>query len=62
MRMAKVVLSTYHLVIKFPTKEGIEEVRGNQLMARECYFVVIKGKQKAKEMFKVSLDNLALQK
>lgn len=48
MRMAKAVMSTYHLVMKFHTEEGIKEVRGNQLIARECYFATMKGKQKAK--------------
>lgn len=43
-RMAKTILSTYHLVVKFLTKEGIREVNGNQLLARECYFATVKGK------------------
>lgn len=48
MKMAKVVLSIYHLMMKFLTELGIEEVRRNQLMAREYYFVVTKRKQKEK--------------
>uniref|UniRef100_A0A2N9F606 Reverse transcriptase/retrotransposon-derived protein RNase H-like domain-containing protein n=1 Tax=Fagus sylvatica TaxID=28930 RepID=A0A2N9F606_FAGSY len=31
------VTSTYHLLIKFPTEYGIGEVRGDQVVARECY-------------------------
>jgi dsDNA-binding SOS-regulon protein len=31
------VTSTYHLLLKFPTKHGIGEVRGDQVAARECY-------------------------
>lgn len=58
-RMAKVVLSTYHLVMKFPIEASAREVRGNQVMARKCYFTAIKGKQKAKEMFTASLHNFA---
>ena len=27
----------YHLTMKFPTTEGIGEVRGNQYNSRECY-------------------------
>lgn len=34
-KMAKVVISTYHLVMKFLIKVGIEKVKVNQLMARE---------------------------
>ena len=29
----KVVTSTYHLMIKFPTKYGVREVRGDQIAA-----------------------------
>jgi hypothetical protein len=40
------VTSTYHLLIKFPTEHGIEEVRGDQIAAKECYLASlgIKGK------------------
>lgn len=44
MRIAKEVLSTYHLVMKFPTKKGIGEVRSNQIIARKCYLAVVRGK------------------
>lgn len=50
MRMAKLVLLTYHLVMKFSTEVGIGEVRGNQIMARECYLVAVRGKQKLKRL------------
>jgi hypothetical protein len=33
----RVVTSTYHLLIKFPTEHGIREVRGDQIAAKECY-------------------------
>ena len=33
----RMVTSTYHLLIKFPTEHGIGEVRGDQIAARECY-------------------------
>ena len=29
--------STYHLLVKFPTKHGVGEVRGDQIAATECY-------------------------
>lgn len=60
--MAKAIFATYQFMMKFLTAAGIEEVRGNQLITRECYLIEIKGKQKAKEMFKLSSNNLAEQK
>jgi hypothetical protein len=33
----KAATSTYHLMMKFPTEEGVEAVRGDQLAARKCY-------------------------
>ena len=32
---------TYHLMIKFPTKYGAGEVRGDQLVTRECYIAML---------------------
>lgn len=58
MRMAKVVLSTYHLVMKFPTKARIREAKGNRIMAHECYFIVRRGKEKVNETSTISLDNI----
>ena len=37
----KAVTSTYHLMIKFPTDYGVEELRGNQVTARECYIAML---------------------
>jgi hypothetical protein len=34
--------STYHLTMKFPTEEGVGEVRGDQLTARKCYNLSMK--------------------
>ncbi|XP_041001598.1 uncharacterized protein LOC121247293 [Juglans microcarpa x Juglans regia] len=33
----KAITSTYHLKMKFLTRAGIGEVRGEQVLARECY-------------------------
>ncbi|KAK3001180.1 hypothetical protein RJ639_020854 [Escallonia herrerae] len=33
----KAVVSTYHLKMKFPTKHGVGEVKGGQIVARQCY-------------------------
>ena len=36
----KAVTSTYHLSVKFPTKNRVGEIQGDQLVARECYLAV----------------------
>ena len=40
----KVIPSTYHMVIKFPTINGVGMVRGDQRVARECYTASMKQK------------------
>ena len=37
----KAVTSTYHLMIKFLTEYGVRELRGNQVVARECYIAML---------------------
>ena len=37
----KAVTSTYHLMIKFPMKYGVGELRGDQVAAHECYVAVL---------------------
>ena len=37
----KAVTSTYHLLVKFPTKYGVGQVQGDQLAARECYLTML---------------------
>ena len=37
----KSMTSIYHLMIKFPTKYGVGEVRGDQMAARECYIAML---------------------
>ena len=37
----KIVTSTYHLSVKFPTDYGIEQVQGDQLTVRECYLAML---------------------
>ena len=37
----KAVTSTYHLMIKFPTKYEVGEVRGDQVVAREYYIAML---------------------
>ena len=38
----KAVASTYHLKIKFPTRNGVGEERGDQKMARRCYVAALR--------------------
>lgn len=38
----KVVTSTYHLKMNFPTKVDVGEVRGEQILRRECYVQELK--------------------
>ena len=41
----KAVTSTYCLKVKFPTKQGFSEIRGDQVLARECYQAVLASKE-----------------
>ena len=38
----RAVPSTYHMVIKFPTANGVGMVRGNHRIAKECYSASMK--------------------
>ena len=37
--------TAYHMVIKFPTANGVGMIRGNQRVARECYSASMKQKK-----------------
>ncbi|KAJ0967918.1 hypothetical protein J5N97_024835 [Dioscorea zingiberensis] len=50
----KAIISTYHLLLKFPTESGSAEVRGDQPLARQCYFSTLKGKVLNKRKTRVS--------
>ena len=41
----KAATSTYCLKVKFPTENGVSEVKGDQVLARECYQVVLVAKE-----------------
>ena len=41
----KSATSTYCLKVKFPIKSGVGEVRGDQVLARECYQAVLAAKE-----------------
>ena len=38
-------MSTYCLKVKFPTDKGVGEVKGDQVLARECYQAVLAAKE-----------------
>ena len=42
MHAFKAIASTYHLKIKFPTRNEVGEERGDQKMARSCYVAALK--------------------
>ena len=46
----KAVTSTYHLLVKFPTKYRVGEVQGDQLAARECYLAMLAMDEQAQTM------------
>ena len=37
----KAITLTYHLMIKFPTENGVGEVRGDQVVVRKCYIAML---------------------
>ena len=37
----KAATSTYYLKVKLPTEQGVGEIRGDQVLARECYQAVL---------------------
>ncbi|XP_075665006.1 uncharacterized protein LOC142634592 [Castanea sativa] len=41
----KAATSTYCLKLKFPTEDGVGEVKGDQVLARECYQAVLAAKE-----------------
>ena len=41
----KAATSTYCLKVKFPTKQGVGKIRGDQVLARECYQAVLASKE-----------------
>ncbi|GAV74205.1 hypothetical protein CFOL_v3_17685 [Cephalotus follicularis] len=42
------IVSTRYLLVKFLTRFGVGQVRGDQQVARQCYQTVIKDKRKGK--------------
>ncbi len=46
----RVVTSTYHLLVRFPTEHGIGEHKKDQATARECYFASLGSETKHQTM------------
>jgi hypothetical protein len=46
----RVVTSTYHLIVRFPTEHSIGELKGDQATARECYFASLRPEAKHQMM------------
>ena len=45
-------MSTYCLKVKFPTKNGVGEVKGDQMLVRECYQTMLATKENHTWMIK----------
>ena len=48
----KAATSTYCLKVKFPTENGVGQVKGDQVLARECYQAVLAAKENHTLMIK----------
>ena len=48
----KATTSTYCLKVKFPTSDEVGEVRGDQILARECYQAILATKENHTWMIK----------
>ncbi|GAV71618.1 hypothetical protein CFOL_v3_15108 [Cephalotus follicularis] len=57
LNLLEAIVSTRHLLMKFPTRFGVGEVRGDQQVARQCYKTAIanKGKDKVLTIANVKL-------
>ncbi|XP_074324003.1 uncharacterized protein LOC141660923 [Apium graveolens] len=58
----KAVPSTYHMVLKFPTRNGVGEARGDQKMTRNCYVAVLKPDGTGEDPEKVTYIGASLDK
>lgn len=55
----RVVISTYHLLMRFSIEGRVGKVKGDQVTARECYVVSLKGNFSPKET--MTIDGLEVQ-
>ena len=54
----KAATSTYCLKVKFPTERGIGEIRGDQVLARECYQAVLALKENHTWLFEEKMKEI----
>ncbi|XP_074327632.1 uncharacterized protein LOC141665548 [Apium graveolens] len=47
----KAVLSTYHIVLRFPTRNGVGEAKGEQKMAHSCYVAALRPDRTGGDVF-----------
>ncbi|GAV57222.1 hypothetical protein CFOL_v3_00760 [Cephalotus follicularis] len=57
LNLMEAIVSTRHLLMKFPTRFGVGEVRGDQQVARQCYKTAIMDKRNNKVL---SIANVEL--
>jgi hypothetical protein len=55
----RAVTSTYHLLVRFPTENGIGEMRGDQAMARKCYLTTVNAEQVHQTLIVEERQNVA---
>ncbi|XP_022853432.1 uncharacterized protein LOC111374911 [Olea europaea var. sylvestris] len=54
----RAIVSTFHLAMTFPTTNGIEVVRGNQTVARQCYVTSVrKIKNEVMQVIELELEH-----
>ncbi|XP_077222177.1 uncharacterized protein LOC143856019 [Tasmannia lanceolata] len=51
------VVSTPHLKMKFPTPTGVGEVRGQQMIARQCYAASLRGTNASAKNFTIGSED-----
>ncbi|KAK3017843.1 hypothetical protein RJ639_003353 [Escallonia herrerae] len=54
LNQVQAVVSTYHLKMKFPTENGIREVKGDQTTAHQCYVTSCRSKNKEALIIEIS--------
>ena len=49
LRELRVITSIHHLLMKFPTPQGVSEVKGDQQDSRQCYHQAMKAASKLRQ-------------
>ncbi|XP_059638806.1 uncharacterized protein LOC132281085 [Cornus florida] len=52
----RAITSTYHFLMRFPTEQGVSELRGDQATARECYLASLREKMSQETLIIEGLD------